>query len=83
MTILNKILADLETSKTWDASNEDVEKGLDIAIGKIKDYLADEKESIEQAHMAGQKDAGVDPSSYEAFVYFQNKVEPTILTDGD
>lgn len=83
MTILNKIIEDLKKIKGNNVTSFDVKAGIGIAIEQIEKYLPDEKEAIQQAHMAGQKDAGVDPSAYEALVYFENKVEATILTDGD
>jgi len=43
-----------------------------IAMMDKMDCIKNEKEALEQAHMAGQADAGVDPSAYNALIYFQN-----------
>jgi hypothetical protein len=41
-----------------------------MIIEKIKESLLQEREQIEQSHMAGQTDAGVDASAYNSLQYF-------------
>ena len=35
-----------------------------------QDYLDDERIQIEKAHMAGQRNAGIDPSAHSALSYY-------------
>lgn len=46
--------------------------GVLAVLETIKPY---EKEVIEQTHMAGQKDAGVDPSYHSALAYYTHKLK--------
>ncbi len=70
-TPINKAIEEFERlqSKAKDLKDVIYLDGVLAVLDTMKDY---EKESIEQAHMAGQKDAGVDPSAYNAMVYYTN-----------
>jgi len=41
---------------------------------KISELVKEEKEMVEKAHRVGQRSAGVDPSVYEAMVYYENEL---------
>lgn len=41
------------------------------------------KEAIEQAHMAGQRNAGVDPSYHAALAWFQSEIEKPVNENED
>lgn len=41
------------------------------AVTIAKEYLEDEKMQIEKAHMAGQRNAGIDPSAHAALAYYK------------
>jgi len=41
------------------------------------------KEAIEQAHMAGQRDAGVDPSYHSALAWFQSEIQKPVNENED
>ncbi len=70
-TPINKAIEQFEELQSKAKNLKDVIylDGVLAVLDTIKEY---EKESIEQAHMAGQKDAGVDPSVFNAMVYYTN-----------
>lgn len=41
------------------------------------------KAAIEQAHMAGQRDAGVDPSYHSALAWFQSEIQKPVNENED
>lgn len=42
-------------------------------------FYFDIKDIVESAHRAGQSDAGINPSVFEAMVYFEEKVKPRLF----
>lgn len=46
-----------------------------------KEYFDDEKQQIEKAHMAGQRNAGIDPSAHSALAYYKEVKGENILND--
>lgn len=70
-TPINKAIEQIEElqSKAKDLKDVIYLDGVLTVLDTLKSY---EKESIEQAHMSGQNDAGVDPSAYKAMIYYIN-----------
>lgn len=73
-TPINKAIGIFEDLKSKAQNLKDVVylDGVLAVLDSIKPY---EKEVIEQTHMQGQKDAGVDPSAYNAMIFFEKELD--------
>ncbi len=73
-TPITKAIKQFEELKNKAESFRDVIylDGVLSVLDTIKPY---EKEVLEQTHMAGQKDAGVEPSYHSALAYYTNKLK--------
>lgn len=78
ITPITRAIQEFENMKYSSKSMRDIVylEGILAVLNTIIPY---EKEIIEEAHMAGQKDAGVDPSYHSALAHYTYKLSTTYI----